>query len=133
IDLGWLRGKAKARRPRDGASVLGGGDQRLRGNAAGIEAIAPHLALLDQHNGRAKGGGGGGDGKSAGARADDADVWFQELGHQRTDGRGQKINRTGLIARRSGADDREPSARAISRCSSADCPPSVVLCFSNVS
>jgi hypothetical protein len=78
------RGRDSESRPvGDGAGVLAGSDQRFRGDAAGVEAIAAQLALLDQHDRHAEGGGGGRDRKAAGTRADDADVGFQAFGHAR--------------------------------------------------
>jgi len=74
IDIGHLCRHAEGARVGDGTGALAGGDQRFRGDSAGIEAFAAHLALLDQHHWHAEGGSGGGNRKAAGARADDADV-----------------------------------------------------------
>ena len=65
----------------NGLGALGGGDQRFRGHAAGIEAFAAHLVLLDQHDRYAERGRSGGDREAAGARADDADVGLQTFRH----------------------------------------------------
>src|SRR5262245_18789092 len=59
------------------AHVLGpprGRDQRLGGNAAVVEAVAPHLVSLDERDGNADLGSGGGNREPAGARADHAQV-----------------------------------------------------------
>jgi hypothetical protein len=61
--------------------VLAGGDQRLRRHAADVEAVAAHLAFLDQHHRHAERGGRGGDRQAAGAGADDAEIGRELLGH----------------------------------------------------
>src|SRR5262249_65949 len=78
---GGPRRYAEGARLGDGAGVLGGRDQRFRGHAAGVEAFAPHLVLLDQHHRYAEGGRGGGDREATGARADDANVGLQTFRH----------------------------------------------------
>ena len=80
-DVGAGRRHAEGPRLRDGAGALAGGDQRFRRHATGIEAVAAHAALLDQHHRHAEGGGGGGDRQAAGAGADDADVGSQQFRH----------------------------------------------------
>ena len=77
IDARPLRRDAERRRPTERLGALGRGEQRLRGHATIVEAIAAHLALLDQHHGHAEGGGGGGDRQPAGARPDDANIGRQ--------------------------------------------------------
>jgi hypothetical protein len=54
IDLRDCRRHAKAPAGGHRMGMLGRCQQRLRGDAAGVEAIAPHRAGLDQHNPRAK-------------------------------------------------------------------------------
>ena len=74
IDLRRWRRHAECARIPNGAGALARGDQRFRGDAAGIEAFAAHLALLDEHHRHTEDGGGGGNRKPAGARANDTDV-----------------------------------------------------------
>ena len=62
-------------------ACLRGRDQRFRRHAAEVEAVAAHAALLDQHHRHAERGRRGGDRQAARARADDADVRFQQLRH----------------------------------------------------
>src|SRR5262249_8583797 len=90
IDVRYSRRYAEGARLNDRAGVLGGGDQRFRGHAAGVETFAPHLALLDQHHRYAEGGRGGGDREAAGARADHADVGLQTFRHGFSRGRTRK-------------------------------------------
>src|SRR5262249_30327736 len=90
IDVRRSRRYAEGARLRDRAGVLGGGDQRFRGHAAGVETFASHLVLLDQHHRYAEGGRGGGDREAAGARADHADVGLQTFRHAFSRGRTRK-------------------------------------------
>ena len=83
IDGDGLRRHAERRGAARALSVLAGCDQRLRRHASGIEAVASHLAFLDEHDRNAEGRGGRRDGKPAGACADDADIGFQNLRHAR--------------------------------------------------
>ena len=64
------------------SSRVGSSNEHLGWDAAGVQAIATHLALfyqdnLDPHLGRA-----GGDGKAARARPDDAKVRFRLVSHR---------------------------------------------------
>ena len=58
-------------------------DESLGRNAAVVEAIAAHLALLDEDDLNAHGRRSGGHGKPARSRADHAQVWTQDFRHQR--------------------------------------------------
>ena len=60
-----------------------GCQQRLRRHAAGVEALAAHSALLDQHHRHAETGSRSRDREAAGARADDADVRSEHFSHCR--------------------------------------------------
>ena len=62
--------------------ALARGDHRLRRHAAGVEALAAHPALLDQHHGHAERRRRGRDRQAGGACADDAKIGGQLLGHQ---------------------------------------------------
>ena len=83
VDLGTGRVDAEWPCVPDRIRPLGCGQQRLRRHTAGVEAVAAHFALLDEHNRHAKGGGAGRDRQAARARADDADVGSQSFGHGR--------------------------------------------------
>ena len=72
---------AKIRRLPYGLCMLGSGNQRLGRNAAIVEAITTHTALFDQNHGDAKGGGSSCHGKSAGACADNANIWSKYSCH----------------------------------------------------
>ena len=72
----------EARRLAHGLRGARGGDQRLRGNAAVVQAIAAHLALFDEHDLHAHRCGGGGDGKPARSGADHAQVRTQCFRHR---------------------------------------------------
>ncbi len=86
VDRGRSRDDAELRGLGDGMGAPRRGDQRLRRHAAAVEALAPHLALLDQHDRDPEGGGGSSHRKPARARSDHADVWFQALRHGDPDG-----------------------------------------------
>jgi len=62
---------------------LGGGQQRLRRHAAVVQAVAAHLAGLDQHGFGAQLGRPGGDAEARGAGTDHADVRGQSRDHRR--------------------------------------------------
>ena len=68
-----------------GVGARCGRDQRLRGDAADIEALAAHAALLDEDHGHAEGGGDGGDRQAPRARSDHAQIRFQNLAHADAD------------------------------------------------
>jgi hypothetical protein len=78
----WRRG-AKAERGVGARRLdaLGRREQRFRGHAAVIEAIAAHPAALDQHRAHTELRGAGSDGEPAGARADDADIDINAPAH----------------------------------------------------
>ena len=81
FDAGALRLDAERRRRPQRLGALGRGDHRLRRHAADVEAVAAHLAFLDQHHRHAERGGRGRDRQAAGAGADDAEVGRELLGH----------------------------------------------------
>ena len=58
IDLGFEHVDAEGRGGPNRIGALGGGEQRLGGDAAIVQAIAAHQALFDQHDGDAQLGGG---------------------------------------------------------------------------
>ncbi len=82
VDLDALQLEAERRHAARRGRVLRGGEQRLGGNAAVVEAVAAHLAFLDQHDRYAESSRGGRDRQPAGAGADHADVGGQKLGHE---------------------------------------------------
>ena len=63
-------------------SRAGGGDQGLGGNAAIVEAIAAHLALLEQDDFQTQLGRPRGDGQAARAGAENGDVGLDRLAHR---------------------------------------------------
>ena len=79
IDQRIDRRDAERRRVAHRVRALASGQQRLRGHAAVVQAIAAHLVLFDQDDALAEGGGRGGDGKPARARADDAEINIERL------------------------------------------------------
>jgi hypothetical protein len=76
----WCR-HAEGRRVSDQARALARGNQRFRWNAAGVETLAAHLGLLDQHHRHAEGGRCGGNRQAARAGTDDADVGYETFCH----------------------------------------------------
>ena len=72
-------GDAVVARVADVVDELGRADQRLRGHAAGVEAVTAHRALLDQRHLGADGGADVGGDEPAGARADDDHVAIEAL------------------------------------------------------
>ena len=87
VDLGEVDARlvavhAEAAAVADRLGRMAGGDQGLGGDAAGVQAVAAHLALFDQHGLRAHLGSAGGYRKPAGARADHADVALDDVGHR---------------------------------------------------
>lgn len=81
IDLWLATDNAEAIGAADRVGRMGGCDQRLRGHAAAVQAIAAHFAPLDEHDPRAHLGGARGDGEPSGARPDDAQVGVDDSGH----------------------------------------------------
>ena len=84
VDLGQGRDDAEARAL---AYRLGGScrrEQRLGGDAAVVQAIAPHLAALDQRHSRAHQAGAGGDREAARTGADDTEVNLHSFDHPGT-------------------------------------------------
>ena len=79
INLGTRQLQAERRRALLLRRRLRGGEQRLRGDAAVIEAVAAHLAFFDQHHRHAERSGSRRDRKAAGAGPDDADVGSENL------------------------------------------------------
>ena len=80
IDLGLNRCDAEGRAAALRLGHPGGGDQRLGGHAAEIQAIAAHLRALDQHHIETELSRARGDDQPRRACAHDADVGGQ---HQR--------------------------------------------------
>jgi hypothetical protein len=81
VDLRRFRRHAERGGIGNGARTLAGRDQRFGGNAAGIEAFAPHLAPLDEHDRHAERGRGGGNREATRARADHTDVRGETFRH----------------------------------------------------
>ena len=81
IDCGLDGGDTEAVCPAHGIGGVGGGDHRYRWHAAIIEAVAAHLAGLDQHRGGAELGGASGDGQAARPAANDTDIGLDRFGH----------------------------------------------------
>ncbi len=79
IDADALRLDAEALAAAQSCGVLSGGDQRLRRDAAAVDAFAAHAAFFDQHRRYVARGRSRGDGKTAGAGADHANCWFEFL------------------------------------------------------
>ena len=86
----------------------GGRDQRLGGHAAGVQAVAAHPVLLDEHDGDAERGGRGGHGQAGRARADHADVGGKDFAHTTV-----SLARAGPYVDCDARRAREPAARAI--------------------
>ena len=82
VDLDRTRGDAKGGAGARCVGGGGGGDQGLGRDAAIVEAVAPHLALLEEDDLQAQLGGACGDGEPAGAGAEDGDVGLDRLGHR---------------------------------------------------
>ena len=86
VDLGELDDRLRgldAERPAGakGLGALARRDHRLRRHAAGVEALAAHPALFDQHHRHAERGCGRRDRQSGGAAANDAEIGGELLGH----------------------------------------------------
>ena len=82
IDLGLYRCDAKRLSRAHAIGLPGGGEQRFRRHAAGVEAVAAHRIALDEHGAGAHLRGTGGNGQPARARTDDTDISLDSLGHE---------------------------------------------------
>ena len=67
----------------EGMGVLARSEQRFGGNTAVIEAVAPHLAFLDQDNRGSHLRSTRSDRQSTGTRTNDAQINFQHFRHRR--------------------------------------------------
>ena len=81
VDLGLDDVDAEVDRISHRLRALACREQRLGGDTAIVQAIAAHLALLDEDDGHAKLRRSRGHGEAARARADDAEIGFQHLFH----------------------------------------------------
>ena len=83
VDLRLVAVDAEAAGMAHGVRGTGRREQRLGGHAAVVQAVAAHLAGLDQHRAGAHLAGAGGHRQAGGAAADDADVRLEPSGHDR--------------------------------------------------
>ena len=83
IDAWRLEADAEIRAGAAGLGMARGGNHRLGGHTAGIEAVPAHFALFDQDDRGAKGARRGGSGQSGGATTDNAEIGFEKFGHFR--------------------------------------------------
>ncbi len=81
IDVRLVAVDPEATRATDGVGGARRGEQGLRRHTARVQAVAAHLALLDQYRSRAHLGGARRDRQASRARADHTNVGVDDLGH----------------------------------------------------
>ena len=81
IDIGSSRGDPERRAAPRHVRKARGGEQRLRGDAAEVQAVAAHQPALDQHDLGTHLSRSGGDRQACRAGADDAQIGGERPGH----------------------------------------------------
>ena len=81
VDLDVTAGDAEMRCLGNGMDMFAGGNHRLGGNTAVIEAVTAHLALFNQHDINTKGGGSGSDAEATGPGTNNTNIRTKRFGH----------------------------------------------------